>query len=125
VAAEYLLIHYGSNGQAVEAVRESLPKLDIVPPLALIVEAVYPIDGGTLVVATQQEEVLRVLNLVGEQKANCLQGLLATVNVIPQEEIVALWGEAPVLKQTQEIIVLAMDVPTNLKRCLKLQKDGL
>ena len=29
--------------------------------LTLIVESVYPVDRGTLVVATQHEEVLRVL----------------------------------------------------------------
>ena len=29
--------------------------------LTLIVESVYPVDGGTLVVATQHEEVLGVL----------------------------------------------------------------
>ena len=34
VAAENLLIHDGGDGQAVEAVGESLPQLDVVTPLA-------------------------------------------------------------------------------------------
>jgi len=34
VHAEDLLIDDGSNGEAVEAVREGLPELDVVPPLA-------------------------------------------------------------------------------------------
>ena len=29
VATEYLLIHYGSDGEAVEAVSECLPQLDV------------------------------------------------------------------------------------------------
>ena len=34
VHAEDLLVHDGGHGQAVEAVRERLPQLDVVPPLA-------------------------------------------------------------------------------------------
>lgn len=34
VAAENLLIHNGGDGQAVKAVGESLPQLDVVTPLA-------------------------------------------------------------------------------------------
>ena len=35
--------------------------IDIKKWLTLIVESVYPVDGGTLVVAAQHEEVLGVL----------------------------------------------------------------
>ena len=42
-----------------------------------IVESVYPVDGGALVVAAQQEEVLGVLDLVGQQQADRLKALLA------------------------------------------------
>lgn len=41
---EDLLINNRCDWQAVEAVCESLPQLDIVPPLAFIVESVYAID---------------------------------------------------------------------------------
>ena len=40
-----------------------------------IVETVNAIDRRTLVVATQEEEVLRVLNLVRQQETNRLQRL--------------------------------------------------
>lgn len=63
---EDLLVNDGRNGQAVEAVGESLPQLDVVSPLALVVEAIDTVDGGALVVAAQNEEVLRVLDLVGK-----------------------------------------------------------
>ena len=68
--------------QAVETVSECLPELDVVAPLALVVETVYAVDAGTLVIPSQQEKVFRVLNLVSKQKANGLQGLLAAVHVI-------------------------------------------
>ena len=61
-------------------------------------------------VAAQQKEVLRVLDLVGEQQTDGLQRLLAPVHVVPQEEVVRLGGEASVLKQAQQVVVLAVDV---------------
>jgi hypothetical protein len=82
VHGEDLLIDDGRNGQAVEAVGEGLPQLDVVSTLALVVEAVYAVDGRALVVAAQHEEVLRVLDLVGEQQADGLERLLASVDVV-------------------------------------------
>ena len=38
----FLPLTDGCHGQAVEAVREGLPELDVVPALALVVEAVDP-----------------------------------------------------------------------------------
>ena len=72
VHAEDLLVDDGCNGQAVEAVGEGLPELDVVAALALIVETVYAVDRGALVVPSQEEEVLGVLNLVGQEQAHGL-----------------------------------------------------
>jgi len=83
VATEDLLVHYGRNGQAVEAVGERFPQLDVVSPFALIVESIYPVDGGTLVVAAQHEEVLGVLDLVSQKEADSLQALLPPVDIVP------------------------------------------
>jgi hypothetical protein len=68
------------------------------------------------VVATQNEEVLGVLDLVGEEQADGLEGLLATVDVVAQEQVVGLGGEATILEQTQKIVVLAVDIAANLSR---------
>ena len=115
VHGEDLLVDDSGDGQAVEAVRESLPQLDVVPALALVVEAVDTVDGGTLVVAAQDEKVLGVLDLVCEQKADGLEGLLASVDVIAEEEVVGLWGEAAVFEKAQQIVVLAVDITANLR----------
>ena len=66
--ANDLLVDDGRDRQAVEAVGEGLPQLDRVPPLALVVEAVDPVDRRALVVAAQQEEVLGVLHLVPRRR---------------------------------------------------------
>jgi hypothetical protein len=115
VHGEDLLINDGGNGQAVEAVGKSLPKLDVVASLALVVEAVDTVDGRALVVAAQDEEVLGVLDLVRQQKADGLERLLATVDVVAEEEVVGLRREATVFEETEKIVVLAVDITADLK----------
>lgn len=53
---EDLLIDYGSNGQAVEAVCKRLPELDIVSSLTLIIEAINAVDRSAFMVATKDEK---------------------------------------------------------------------
>jgi hypothetical protein len=114
VHSEDLLVNNGGNRQAVEAVGEGLPQLDVVSSLALIVKAIDTVDGGTLVVTTQNEEVLGVLDLVCEEQADSLERLLTTVDVVTEEKIVGLWGETTVFKQTEEIVVLTVDITADL-----------
>jgi hypothetical protein len=125
VHGEDLLVNDGGNGETVEAVGESLPELDVVATLALVVESVDTVDRGALVVATEDEEVLGVLDLVCEEKTNGLERLLATVDIVTKEEVVGFWGEAAVLEETEKVVVLAVNVTTNLDGCLELEKDGL
>ena len=97
---EDFLIDDGRNRQAVETVRECLPQLDIIASLALIVESVDAVDGGALVVAAENEEVLWVLDLVCEEQADGFEGLLAAIDIVAEEEVVCLWWESAVFEQT-------------------------
>ena len=114
VHGEDLLINDSGNGQAVEAVGKCLPKLDVVSSLALIVEAIDAVDRGAFVVAAEDEEVFRVLDLVGKEQADSLQGLLATIYVVTKEEVVGLRRKASVLEQPKEIVVLTVDITADL-----------
>jgi hypothetical protein len=67
------------------------------------------------VITTQDEKVLGIFYLVGQEQTDCFERLLAPIHVVTQEEVVGLWGEATIFKQTKEVIVLAMDITTNLK----------
>ena len=116
VHGEDLLINDGGDGQAVEAVGESLPKLDVVASLALVVETVDAVDGSALVVTAENEEVLGVLDLVCQQKADGLERLLATVDVVTEEEVVGLGREAAVFEETEKVVVLAVDITADLKK---------
>ena len=111
---EDLLINDGRNWQAIEAIGECLPQLDVVASLALVVESVDTIDGRALVVAAQDEEVLWILDLVREQEADGLEGLLAAVDIVAEEEVVGFGWKSAVLEQSQEVVVLSVDVAANL-----------
>lgn len=101
VHRENLLINNGRDRETVEAVRKGLPQFDVVTTLALVIETVDTVDGGALVVAAQNEKVLRVLDLVCQQKADGLKRLLATIHVVAKEQVVCLWREAAVFEETQ------------------------
>lgn len=78
--------------------------------LTLIVEAVYSVNRGALVVSSQQKEVFWVFDLVSQQQTDGLQGLLASVYVVAQEQVVALWWKASIFKQPEQIIVLPVNI---------------
>lgn len=78
--------------------------------LTLIVEAIYSVNRGALVVSSQQKEVFWVFDLVSQQQTDGLQGLLASVYVVAQEQVVALWWKASIFKQPEQIIVLPVNI---------------
>jgi hypothetical protein len=119
------LVDNGTNWHTIEAVREGFPQSNVVPPLAFIVEPIDSVDTGTLVVPTENEKVFGILNLVCEEETNSLKRLLPTVNVVPKEEIVAFWRELAIFKQPKQVVVLPVDVTTDLDWCLKFEEDGL
>lgn len=61
------------------------------------------VDGGALVVPSQHEKILRVLDLVGEEEADALQALRPTIDVVAQKEVVGLRRESSVFKQAQKV----------------------
>ena len=125
VGAEDLLVDDGRAGEAVEAVGEGLPELDAEAALALVVEAVDAVDGGALVVAAEDEEVLGILDLIRQQETYCFQGLLAAVDVVAEEDVVGLRRESAVFEKAEEVVVLPVNVTADLDRGLELQEHGL
>jgi hypothetical protein len=85
--AAHLLVYQCCYWEAVEAVCEGPPQPDVVPPFALVVEAVDAVDGGTLVVASQQEEILRVLDL--QERSQDTLSKMASLLQVCIERVVA------------------------------------
>ena len=50
--AEDLVVNYGSDWEAVEAMDELFPELQRISSFALIIESVNPVDGPALVVSS-------------------------------------------------------------------------
>lgn len=65
-------------------------------------------------VAPKNEKVLWVFDFICQQQTDCLQRLLASVYIVAEEEVVRFRGEATVFEQSQQIVVLAVDVTTDL-----------
>lgn len=121
MATEDFFIDNRGDRQAVKAICKGLPKLDVISPFALVVKTIYPVYAGAFVIAAQQEEVLRIFDFVCQQQAYRLQGLLPSVNVITQEQVVRLGRKATVLKKPQQVGILAVYVAADLKRRLQFQ----
>ena len=67
-------------------------------------------------VASQDVHASRMPDLESEQKADRLDALPSTIHVITQEEVARLWRHSAILKQSQHVVVLTMDIAADLKR---------
>ena len=56
-----------------------------------------------------------MLDLQGEQKANGLNTLPPSINIVPKEEIAWLGRKSSILEEAQHVIVLAMDISTDFE----------
>lgn len=65
-------------------------------------------------IATEDKEIFGVFDLVREQEANGFQGLLSPINVIAEKQIVGFWRKPSVFEESEEIVILAMDISANL-----------
>ena len=64
------VINYGAYWEEIEHLYELLPKLDGIDSLTAVVKAINPVNALALMVASEQEKVLRVFDLKSEEKAN-------------------------------------------------------
>jgi len=49
--------------------------------------------------------------------------LLATVNIVAQENVVALWRKATILEKPEQIVILSMHITADLDGCLQLKQS--
>ena len=66
--AQNLVIDQSCDGHTVEDILELLPDTDGVAALALIVKAIDSVNLTTLVITSQEEEVLLEFDLVGQKQ---------------------------------------------------------
>lgn len=80
---------------------------------------------SALMVASQEEEVFGVLDLVAQEEKDGFEALLAPVDVVPEEEVVGSRWEATHFEQAYKIRVLAMHVADYLDGRGELDEGGL
>lgn len=114
IHAKYLLVDDGCHRHAAEGIIEVLPQIDIVPASNFIIKAVDSVNGCNFVVPSQNEEILRILDLVGKEQAYCLQALIPDIYVVTQEEVIGFRRESARCKNAEEVVVLAMDTAADL-----------
>jgi len=61
-------------------------------------------------VAPEDEEIFRIFDLVCKQKTYRLERLLSSIHVVAKEEVICFWRETAILKQSKEVVILAMDI---------------
>ena len=65
-------------------------------------------------VATQDEEIFWILYFVGKKKADSFQRLLAPIDIVTEEQVVCFGRKSAILEQSQQVIILAMNITANL-----------
>lgn len=96
VAAEDVLLYDCSYRQfledLVDPVEEGVAVVDVFLELgrAFVAEAHAAVDLAVLVRSPQQDEVLGILNLEGEEQQDGLHAFGAAVHVVPEEEVVGV-----------------------------------
>lgn len=124
--AQDSVVYNRSYGKHVEANGEVLPELHVIAPLAFVIEPVHSVDLVALVVASQQEHVIRELNLERQQQTDGLDALLPPVDVVSDEEelLVTTWVAGDV-EEAEEIEELTVYVAENLDRRFDLNEQTL
>lgn len=73
-------------------------------------------------VTTENEEVLRVFDLIREQEADSFKRLLASIDIVSQEQVISLGWESTIFEQSQQIIVLSVYVTWSLSDIIETKQ---
>lgn len=122
LSPKYLIIHQRRKRKVIKQVRKVLPNTrSPVLPQALIVKSVNLRDLAGLVVSSEDEDPVGVTNLEGDEESHGLDGVVAAVDVVAHEEVVGVGGGTANAVQLDQVVPLAVHVPTYSNRA----SDGL
>ena len=123
--AENSILNHGTNRQVVEDLSEGLPKSQGIDSFTLIIKPINSINRRTFMITSKQEEILRIFDFIAKQKDYSLETLLASVNIVSQEEIISgLWSSIQ-LEQLNQIIELSMNISKDSQRRTQFDQNWL
>jgi hypothetical protein len=131
--AHNLFINECDQWHVVEAIIEKLPECNFVASLDLVEESINAGNSLTLVVTTQDNDLLGISHLQGEQETNDLTALFTSVNVISHEEVPGILRNNVILlfllvfvshffEHVKKVGVLSVNITKDLDWGLKLHK---
>jgi hypothetical protein len=117
VNAEDSLVDERSQRKAVENFCAMAPHVDrSILAQALVVKAVHLSDLPTLVVASNQSDLVRVAHLECQQEQKGLHGVEATIDEVSHEKVVRAWTLPSYLEQFHQVVELAVNVSADLHK---------
>lgn len=123
---EDLSLHNGSKRQVIKQLSEHLPHIVIfILAHALIIESVILSNASGFMVTPEDSESLFVAYLDAEQQTHCFEGIVATVDIIAEEEVVAVGDVSTDPEEFHEIVELPVDVSADVNRGSNVDHVGL
>ena len=123
--AQYLIFYKSGYWHHIKQFYKASPKSYIVSSTTFIVESVYFWYILALVISTEKEDILGILDLECQEKTHCLYTLLAAIHVITEKKVIGIRYIASILYKTEQIIVLTVDVCSDGQRTMQPQKHRL
>lgn len=123
---ELLVLDDSSQGQVlkhvIDALEDTVRVVDVLAEslLAFFAETEMPVDCAVFMVATEQDNLLGVLQLQGHQQADNFETECASVHVISEEDIVEglditlLTRALPDIEEPHQVDIVSVQVAENL-----------
>ena len=119
----------------IKTIEKHLPKWKFVPSFNFIKEAINSGNCLTLVVTAENDDLFWESSFKSKEKANDFTALLASVDVVTQEEISQVSAQYLILlillvfighflEHMKKIAVLAVNITKNFDWCLKLLEES-
>lgn len=113
--AEISIVDDGGEDQKVKHLGAVSPHIDgTVLAKALVIEAVHLGDLTALVVAAKERHSVGVADLQGQQKEKCLYAVVASVDVVAEEDVVGVGTLAAHFEELLDVVELSMKIAANL-----------
>jgi len=102
------------DGEQVKHLHAHAPAVRITELLlALVVESIDLSDLATLVVASEENDLVRILGLHEHQKCEGLETVITAVNVVAHEDVGTIRDLAANAEELEKVVELAVDVAAN------------
>ena len=116
VHREYPVLDDRGEAEVVEYFRAVSPHVDApVLPEALVVEAVHLGDLAALVIPPYEGDPIGISHLERQQQEEGLDGVVAAIDEVAEEEVVGVGTLAPHLEELDQVVELAVDVAADLE----------